>query len=225
MGNSEVLRGEIISSSDLPPEPFVEVRTDGEVTRFTLTQALQQIQEIEEKRRGELSQKARNIGKVRLHGSTNPLSQRVQNDVRKSLEREIRRNPPASSYPLVLCILKSHPDNPLQIPGEISPRSECFPKEGKEDPFYRFICDRPVEEALRLLNQPPETIKTLWEIFSQRLELHQKVLRGEVSPSDALDQYMKEVEKVTFPEHLTLFVREIGERFPLISSRNHRRRF
>jgi len=225
MGNPEILRGEIISPSELPPEPFVEVRTDGEVTRLTLTQALQKIQEIEEKRRGELFQKARNIGEIRLHGSTNPLSQRVQNDVRKSLEREIRRNPPASSYPLILCVLKSHPDNPLQIPGEISPRSECFPKEGEENPFYRFICERPVEAALEILVQPLETRKALWQIFSQRLELHQKVLRGEVSPSSALTQFMEKVGGLTFPETLSSIVREIGEKFPLTSSKNHRRRF
>jgi hypothetical protein len=221
MGNPEILRGEIISPSELPPEPFVEVRSDGEVTRLTLTQALQKIQEIEEKRRGELSQKARNIGEIRLHGSANPLSQRIQNDVKKSLEREIRKNPPASSYPLVLCILKSHPDNPLQIPGEISPRSECFPKEGKEDPFYRFICDRPIKDALAILRQP-EVLMVLWEIFSSRRELYQMVLERKISPSDALDNFLAKMEKIFFPDAIIPLVREIGERFPLISIKNHR---
>jgi hypothetical protein len=221
MRNPEILRGEIISPSELPPEPFVEVRSNGEVTRFTLTQALQKIEEIEEKRRGELSQKARNIGEIRFHGSANPFSQRVQNDVRKSLEREIRRNPPASSYPLILCVLKSHPDNPLQIPGEISPRSECFPKEGKENPFYRFICDRPIKDALEILRQP-ELLMVLWEIFSSRWKLHQMVLERKISPSDALDNFLAKMEKIIFPDAIIPLIREIGERFPLTSDRNHR---
>jgi hypothetical protein len=225
MANPEILKKENISPSVFPPEPFVEVRTNGELTRLTLTQALQKIQEEEEKRRNELLQKARNIGKVRPHGSVTPLSRRVQNDVRESLERERKRNPAASSYPLILCILRSSPDNPFQISGEISPRSECFPKEGKEDPFYRFICDRPVTEALKILNQPPEVRHSLWQIFSQRLELHKKVLGGEISPSEALNEFMKRVGKIEYPEDLSFFVREIGKNFPLTSTGDNHRRF
>jgi len=224
MAIPEVLRAENVSPAKLPPEPFVEVRTDGEVTCLTLTQALQKIQELEEKRRNELFQKARNIGETRPHGSVAPLSRRVQNDVRRSLEKEIRRDPPALSYPLISCILRSHPDRPFQIPIEISPRSESFPMEGEENPFYRFICDRAVDEALRILNQE-NAVKTLWEIFSQRLELHQKVLRGEVSPSDALTQFMRKAGGIAFPETLIPLVREIGESFPLILRRNNHRRF
>jgi len=223
MANHEILKEEIISPPEIPREPFV-LRIDGEVTRLTLAQALQEIKEQEEKRKGELSQKARHIGETRPHGSVTPLSRRVQGDIRESLEKEIRKNPLASSYPLISCILRSHPDRPFQIPIEISPRSESFPMEGEENPFYRFICDRAVDEALRILNQE-NAVKTLWEIFFLRWELYQKVLRGEVSPSDAVNQFMEKARGITFPETLTPLVREIGEKFPLTLSRNHRRRF
>ena len=222
MANPEILN---VCSSKFPPEPFVEVGTDGELTPLTLTQALQQIQKLEEERRSELFQKARKIGETRPHGGINPLSRRVQNDARRSLEGEARKRQPASRYPLISCILRSPSNGPFQIPAGVSPRYENFPQGGEENPFYRFICDRPVEEALRLLNQPTETIKTLWEIFSQRLELHQKVLRGEVSPSDALTQFMRKAGGIAFPENLVPLVREIAEKFPLTTSRNHRRRF
>jgi len=57
------------------------------------------------------------------------------------------------------------------------------------------------------------------------LELHQKVLRGEVSPSDALTQFMRKAGGIAFPETLIPLVREIGESFPLILRRNNHRRF
>ena len=225
MANPEIPSREIVSPFEFPPEPFVEVRIDGGITRLTLTHALQKIQKIEEERRKGLLEKARNIGKERPHGSANLLSQRVQKDVRESLEREIRRNLPASSYPLISCILRSSPDNPFQISGEISPRSECLPKEGKENPFYRFICDRPVDAALTILNQPPEVRNSLWQIFSCRWELYQRVLERKISPSEALEEFLKITEKITFPEALIPLVREIGAKFPLVSGSNHRRRF
>jgi len=223
MANPEILK-EVIPSPEVPAEPFVKVRVDNEIISLTLTQVLQEIQKSEERRRIKLSQKAKEIRKSRSHGSVVPLSRRVQNDIIRSLEREARRNPSASSYPLVSYILRSPPNKPFQISGKVSFRSERFPKEGEENLFYRFICDRPIDKALEILNQP-ETKKVLWQIFFHRLEFYQKVSRGEISFSEALNQFMEKTKKITFPESLIPLVGEIGRRFPLTQSRNNYRRF
>jgi len=218
MANPEILK-EVVLFPEVPTEPFVRVRVNDKAAPLTLTQALQKIQELE---KTDLSQKTNGVRKGYPWEGVAPFSRRTQKDL-KFLE-EARKNPPATSYPLVSCILRSHPDNPFQISAEILSLSERFPKEGEENPFYRFICDRPVDEALEILNQP-EAKKVLWQIFSQRLKLYQKVLKKELSASEALTQFIEKTREITFPESLVSVVREIGEKFPLTPNRNNSRRF